>query len=258
MFLLFWFSIFLVPYYVNAQGSLSLNVNNWTAITSGEWMVKCHAPWCPACKLVAPEWEKFSALAPKYDIKVADLDCSSESAVAMIFTITSLPTIFHVKDGEFRITKGKRKASELIDFIEKREFELIEPESWYLHPKAIYTPAVVRFLDLCLSITKAHRAMVAYGVPAALSIVLVGTGVLASGAALGMLIICICEYFCPPRPQILNVVGMEGEPPQPIVTKENDTEQDIVLDDSEDSGWTEVKSPASKESPTVRHRKSKK
>ncbi|KAM3181118.1 hypothetical protein ACTXT7_014976 [Hymenolepis weldensis] len=104
--------------------------------------------------------------------------------------------------------------------------------------------------------------MVAYGVPAALSIILVGTGVLASGAAMGMLIICVCEYFCPPRPQILNVVGMEGEPPQPIVTKENDTEQDIVLDDSEDNGWTEVKSPGSKDlpdkSPNVRHRKSKK
>lgn len=43
---------------------------------------------------------------------------------------------FSVKDGEFRITKGKRKANELIDFIEKREFDLIEVESWSLDPKA--------------------------------------------------------------------------------------------------------------------------
>ncbi|VUZ46123.1 unnamed protein product [Hymenolepis diminuta] len=186
MFSFFGFCVFLLPYCTNAQESLSLNVNNWTKILSGEWMVEFYAPWCPACNLVASEWKKFAALAPKYDVKVADLDCSSESAVAMIFTITSLPTIFHVKDGEFRITKGKRKANELIDFIEKREFDLIEVESWSLDPKAIYTPAVIRFLDLCLSITKAHRAMVAYGVPAALSIILVGTGVLASGAAMGM------------------------------------------------------------------------
>ncbi|VDK39836.1 unnamed protein product [Taenia asiatica] len=210
-------------------------------------MVEFYAPWCPACNLVAVEWKRFAELAPRHDVKVAQLDCSTESAVAMIFTITSLPTIFHVKDGVFRSVKGKRKTEQLLDFIVNREFELIEPTTWSLPPNAFYMPAVVRFLDLCLSITKAHKAMIEYGVPASLSIILVGTGVLASGAAIGMLILCVCEYFCPPRPQILNVVGMEGEPPQPIVTKENDMEQDSVLEDSEDNSWTEIRSPDTKD-----------
>ncbi|VDM31823.1 unnamed protein product, partial [Hydatigera taeniaeformis] len=287
-----------------------------------------YAPWCPACNLVAVEWRRFAELAPHHDVKVAQLDCSAESAVAMIFTITSLPTIFHVKDGVFRIVKGKRKTEQLLDFIKNREFELIEPTTWSIPPNAFYMSAVVRFLDLCLSITvrviaasgfgtlidlKAHRMMIGYGVPASLSIILVGTGVLASGAAIGMLILCVCEYFCPPRPQILNVVGMEGDPPQPIVTKETacrislsvsfslkgtsslrlpkirfelpnlctalnssfdvitaqipivigaskDMEQDSVLDDSEDSSWTEVKAPDAKDcgqtdEPLVLHRR---
>ncbi|KAL5962147.1 Thioredoxin-related transmembrane protein 1 [Taenia solium] len=239
-------SVFFLPFCTNAQESLPISVNNWTALLSGEWMVEFYAPWCPACNLVAVEWKRFAELAPRHDVKVAQLDCSAESAVAMIFTITSLPTIFHVKDGVFRSVKGKRKTEQLLNFIENREFELIEPTTWSLPPNAFYMPAVVRFLDLCLSITKAHKAMVEYGVPASLSIILVGTGVLASGAAIGMLILCVCEYFCPPRPQILNVVGMEGEPPQPIVTKENDMEQDSVLEDSEDNSWTEIRSPDTK------------
>ncbi|KAL5112956.1 Thioredoxin-related transmembrane protein 1 [Taenia crassiceps] len=223
-------------------------------------MVEFYAPWCPACKLVAVEWKRFAELAPPNDVKVAQIDCSAESAVAMIFTITSLPTIFHVKDGVFRNVKGKRKTEQLLNFVANREFELIEPTTWSLSPNAFYMPAVVRFLDLCLSITKAHRSMVEYGVPASLSIILVGTGVLASGAAIGMLILCVCEYFCPPRPQILNVVGMEGGPPQPIVTKENDMEQDSVLEDSEDNSWTEVKSLNTKDcdqadEPLVLHRR---
>ncbi|EUB63468.1 Thioredoxin-related transmembrane protein 1 [Echinococcus granulosus] len=233
--------VFFLPFCTDAQESLPINVSNWTTILSGEWMVEFYAPWCPACNLVAVEWKRFAELAPHHDIKVAQLDCSAESAVAMIFTITSLPTIFHVKDGVFRNVKGKRKTDQLLHFIENREFELIEPTTWSLSPNAFYMSAVVRFLDLCLSITKAHRAMTDYGVPASLSIILVGTGVLASGAAMGMLILCVCEYFCPPRPQILNIVGMEGEPPKPIVTKENDMEQDSVLEDSEDNSWTEVK-----------------
>ncbi|VDD74844.1 unnamed protein product [Mesocestoides corti] len=206
-----------------------------------------YAPWCPSCQLVAPEWKRFAEIAPKHEVKVAEVDCSSEPAVAMIFTITSLPTIFHVKDGVFRNAKGKRKVEELVSFIQNREFELIEPTSWSLPPNAFYMPAVVRFLDLGLSVTKVNKALVNHGVPASLSILIVGTGVLASGAALGMLILCVCEYFCPPRPQILNVVGMEGEPPEPIVTKENDMERDSVLEDSEDGSWAEIKPPDAKE-----------
>ncbi|KAM7541621.1 hypothetical protein Aperf_G00000036043 [Anoplocephala perfoliata] len=259
--------VLLSAFTVTAQQSLNINISNWTAILYGEWMVGFFAPWCPACKLVAPEWEKFAALSPKYDVKVADIDCSEESAVAMIFTLPSLPTIFHVKNGEFRNAKGRRRAAELVQFIENRRTPFTQ--NVFLSS----TPFVVRFLSLTLGVTNAHRALIAYGVPATLSILLVGTGVIASGGVLGFILICVCEYLCPPRPQILNVVGMEGEPPEPIVTKENDTEEDCILDDSEDNSWTRVKPPDDKgetskdeiedndqtdKSPAVHHRKSKK
>uniref|UniRef100_A0A5K3F037 Thioredoxin domain-containing protein n=1 Tax=Mesocestoides corti TaxID=53468 RepID=A0A5K3F037_MESCO len=144
---------------VNAQESLPLSVHNWTEILYGEWMVEFYAPWCPSCQLVAPEWKRFAEIAPKHEVKVAEVDCSSEPAVAMIFTITSLPTIFHVKDGVFRNAKGKRKVEELVSFIQNREFELIEPTSWSLPPNAFYMPAVVRFLDLGLSVTPPNPYM---------------------------------------------------------------------------------------------------
>ncbi|KAL7061438.1 hypothetical protein AAHC03_0898 [Spirometra sp. Aus1] len=226
------FPLVLFCYLTDAQAPIDLNVQNWTQILSDEWLVEFYAPWCPACQLLQPEWNRLASIAPELGIKVAKLDCTVEASVAMVFTITSLPTIYHIKDGVFRLVKGKRKSDELRNFVETQSYELIEPETWSYSPGAFYMPAVVRFLDLGMSVTKFHKYMVSKGMPAALSLLFVATAILGSGACFGMLLLFICEYCCPPRPQILRVFGMEGARPEPIVTKDNDTDQDSVLDDS--------------------------
>uniref|UniRef100_A0A0V0JCP1 Thioredoxin-related transmembrane protein 1 n=1 Tax=Schistocephalus solidus TaxID=70667 RepID=A0A0V0JCP1_SCHSO len=230
-------------YLANAQAPIDLNVQNWTQILKDEWLVEFYAPWCPACQLLQPEWNRLASVAPDLGIKVAKLDCTVEASVAMIFTITSLPTIYHIKDGVFRLVKGKRMSEELKHFVETQSYELIEPETWPYSPGAFYMPTVVRLLDLGMSVTRFHKYMVSKGMPAALSLLFVATAILGSGACFGMLLLFICEYCCPPRPQILSVFGMAGARPEPIVTKDNDTDQDSVLDDS----WTEMMPPNTNE-----------
>ncbi|VDN12382.1 unnamed protein product [Dibothriocephalus latus] len=126
----------------------------------------------------------------------------------------------HIKDGVFRLVKGKRKVEEFKHFVETQSYELIEPETWPYSPNAFYMPTVVRVLDLGMSVTKFHKYMVSKGMPAALSLLLVATVILGSGACFGMFLLFICEYCCPPRPQIWSVFGMAGARPEPIVTKE--------------------------------------
>lgn len=40
-----------------------INEDEWEQLNSGEWMVEFHAPWCPACRQLQPEWKTFSSWA---------------------------------------------------------------------------------------------------------------------------------------------------------------------------------------------------
>ena len=67
-------------------------------VTSGEWMVKFYAPWCPACRSIEKEWSGLGAwahnLADGPLDGVAEVDVTQAPGLSGRFIITSLPTIF--------------------------------------------------------------------------------------------------------------------------------------------------------------------
>lgn len=64
------------------------------AVGSG-MMLEFYAPWCGACKSVAPEWEAASA-AGAANARWVKIDATSHRALALRFGVVSYPTFFHL------------------------------------------------------------------------------------------------------------------------------------------------------------------
>lgn len=52
------------------------------------------APWCPACKNLAPVWERFAASASEINVNVAKIDVTTSPSLSGRFYVTALPTIY--------------------------------------------------------------------------------------------------------------------------------------------------------------------
>ncbi|XP_022095687.1 thioredoxin-related transmembrane protein 1-like isoform X3 [Acanthaster planci] len=69
---------------------------NWGVIEEGEWMLKFYAPWCPACKAIAPVWTEFSLEDKNLGIQVGEIDVSASPGLSGRFLVTSLPTFYQM------------------------------------------------------------------------------------------------------------------------------------------------------------------
>lgn len=95
-----------------------LTNENWREILQGEWMVKFYAPWCPACRAMSTTWKEFAIWARKSkSLSVGSVDVTEQGELNGRFMVTSLPTIYHVKDGEFRQYKSTRTLKDFREFI---------------------------------------------------------------------------------------------------------------------------------------------
>lgn len=68
-------------------------------VKEGVVFVDFYADWCGPCKMLAPELEK---LAEAYDgkAKVVKVNVDKEQELAMNFQVTSIPSLFVIKDGK--------------------------------------------------------------------------------------------------------------------------------------------------------------
>lgn len=48
---------------IKGSSLIVINEDEWEQLNTGEWMVEFHAPWCPACRQLQPEWKTFSSWA---------------------------------------------------------------------------------------------------------------------------------------------------------------------------------------------------
>lgn len=56
------------------------------------------ADWCGPCRMLSPIVDEIAGEHP--EIKVGKVDVDSESALAMRFNISSIPTLLYFKDGK--------------------------------------------------------------------------------------------------------------------------------------------------------------
>uniref|UniRef100_A0ACB8GE81 Thioredoxin- transmembrane protein 4 n=1 Tax=Sphaerodactylus townsendi TaxID=933632 RepID=A0ACB8GE81_9SAUR len=115
----------------------TLSGSNWSLLLQGQWMVEFYAPWCPACQQMESAWEAFARASKDLDISVGKVDVTQEPGVSGRFFVTTLPTIFHAKDGVFRRYRGSRALEDLESYILEKKWEAVEPVAGWKSPSSI-------------------------------------------------------------------------------------------------------------------------
>ncbi|XP_068144905.1 thioredoxin-related transmembrane protein 1 isoform X2 [Drosophila tropicalis] len=179
---------------------IELDEDNWHLMLDGEWMIEFFAPWCPACKNLAPTWERFARTANDLNVQVAKIDVTTSPSLSGRFFVTALPTIYHVKDGEFRQYRGARDGDALLFFLKKKQWQSIEPLSAWKKPDTIHMSLLSYFFKLSHTLKDFNgRLQEEYGLPTWGSYALFAIATIFVGAALGLLLVCLVDFVYPPK-----------------------------------------------------------
>ena len=177
-----------------------LDEQSWVKLLEGEWMFDLYAPWCPACKRLEPEWEKFAQWADDLNINVASADVTANPALSGRFMVRGLPTIYHVKDGVFRIYDGPRQHTSLITFVEEQNWKSIEPVSRFLAPNTLQMSFLAYSFRLSMTLRDIHNHLVDnVGLPYYVSYSIFALCTVIIGTTLGLLIVFFIDLLCPAR-----------------------------------------------------------
>lgn len=204
-------------------------------------MIKFFAPWCPACQHVAPVWSKLALKADSLGINVAEVDTTKEPALSGRFMIFSLPTIYHVKNGEFRKYEGPRSLQGFMDFIREQKWREVEPVPWWKSPGSFLMWCLGLMFKLSLVLKDLHELLtVAYGLPVWASYAIFGVSTVLTGLLIGMGIVIVSDYIFggPPVVQSSTVPAPplkeeSEEGPGEEHNKEDDEEQTEKVEDND-------------------------
>lgn len=215
-----------------SKGPVVLDENSWTQLLQGEWMVDFHAPWCPACKSLEPEWRKFADWSDDLEINVATADVTVNPGLSGRFMVSGLPTIYHVKDGVFRLYTGSRRHDKLIDFIENHGWKAIEPVSRLWAPDSLQMSFVAYSFRISMLLRDLHNYLVEeVGLPNYVSYLIFALGTVMLGSALGIVIVFIIDQFYPSR---YASASQDIKRDRSAKKKKTDEASDSDLDDTND------------------------
>lgn len=179
---------------------IELDESNWDRMLTDEWLVEFYAPWCPACKSLAPIWDDLSTWSDDLNIKTAKVDVTSSPGLSGRFFVTALPTIFHVINGEFRQYKGPRDMNSFMSFVEEKKWESLEQVSAWRKPDSIQMSLVSQFFKLSHFLKELNTMLLKeYGLPVWGSYTLFGIGTVLLGAIFGLILVCIIDCLFPPK-----------------------------------------------------------
>jgi len=160
--------------------------------------VEFHAPWCPACKDLQKSWNAFADWSKDLKVQIAEVDVTQNPGLSGRFLVTALPTIYHVKDGIFRVYTGPRDKNDFITFVEEKRWSTIDPVPSWKHPNSAQMGVVAVFFKLSMAVRDLHSHLVEErGVPSWASYALFAGVTLALGCVLGFFIVCIIDYVFP-------------------------------------------------------------
>lgn len=164
-------------------------------------MVEFYAPWCPACRALEPIWNEFSTWSDDLGVKIAKVDVTTSPGLSGRFIVTALPTIYHVLNGEFRQYHGTRDKESFMSFIENKKWEKLEAIPSWKSPASFHMGATAYFFKLSQLLRAVHnRLMEEYGLPTWGSYLIFAVATIVLGALLGLIMVCIIDYFYPCKP----------------------------------------------------------
>lgn len=218
-----------------------LDEDSWTQLLQGEWMFDLYAPWCPACRKLEPEWRKFAEWSDDLNINVASADVTTNPALSGRFIVRGLPTIYHVKDGVFRIYNGPREHTALINFIEEQGWKNVEPVSRWLAPDTLQMSFLAYSFRISMTLRDIHNHLVEeVGLPYYISYMIFALCTVTLGTILGLVIVFIIDLFCPARyPSADKDIKPKGASKKGPKTKADDSDlEDAETKEDSKSGET--------------------
>ncbi|XP_074143992.1 thioredoxin-related transmembrane protein 4 [Sminthopsis crassicaudata] len=180
----------------------AMTSSNWTLVLEGEWMLKFYAPWCPACLQTESEWETFAQNGEILDVSVGKVDVTQEPGLSGRFFVTTLPTIFHAKDGIFRRYRGPGIFKDLQDYILEKKWKAVEPVAGWKSPSSITMSGMAGLFSLSGWIRQLHIYFTGtLGIPVWGSYFIFVVATLMIGLILGLILVLLADCFCPPKPR---------------------------------------------------------
>lgn len=210
---------------------------NWTQALEGEWMLEFMAPWCPACRSFKEVWSEFAGWGYDLDVSVGIVDVTENPGLSGRFLITSLPTIYHIKDGEFRQYIGGRKTTDLISLIDEKKWKDVTQVAWYRDPSSIQMGIAGACFKAAMFIRGVYSAMTdVYGIPEWACFLIFGAMTIVTGLLLGLLLVLCCDSFFPAKyiplpPERIAQAGQE--------VSKDDTD---IIDDTEEAAGDKSRS----------------
>ncbi|XP_034015455.1 thioredoxin-related transmembrane protein 1 [Thalassophryne amazonica] len=208
--------------------------DNWDEILTGEWMIEFYAPWCPACQQLQPVWKEFAEWGEDMGVNIAKVDVTEQPGLSGRFIITSLPTIYHCKDGVFRKYHGARTKEDFLSFVDEQKWSAIEPVSSWFGPSSFLMNLMSALFKLSMFIRRCHNFMtVELGIPNWGSYVIFGLVTLFSGLALGLLLVFIADFVFPSQ-RFSSDYYQKKQPLELIQQQDEEHEADAEEDDDEE------------------------
>ncbi|KAG8443688.1 hypothetical protein GDO86_009020 [Hymenochirus boettgeri] len=229
------------------SGVSSVTASNWSDVLEGEWMVLFYAPWCPACQQIQSEWESFGKKSHVLGVNVAKVDVTQDPGLSGRFFVTTLPTIFHAKNGVFRRYHGSRMVEDLQTFISDKKWEVIEPVAGWKSPSSIMMSGMAGLFQLSGWMRQIHNYFTGpLGIPAWGSYIIFILLTLLVGLLLGLILVLLADCFCPAKTKyevvrhVSEENGKKSEEDLKVIPKEEES-RNISEDDKENgSGDSDV------------------
>nr|XP_006136075.1 thioredoxin-related transmembrane protein 4 [Pelodiscus sinensis] len=118
------------------------------------------------------------------------------------FFVTTLPTIYHAKDGVFRRYRGSRTLEDLRGYILERKWEVVEPVPGWKSPSSIMMHGMAGLFHLSGWIRHIHSYFTGtLGIPVWGSYAIFILATLLIGLILGLILVLIADCLCPPKPR---------------------------------------------------------
>ncbi|XP_053877870.1 thioredoxin-related transmembrane protein 4 isoform X2 [Malaclemys terrapin pileata] len=177
-----------------------LSAANWSLVLQGQWMVQFYAPWCPACQQIEAAWENFAKGSEHLDITIGKVDVTQEPGLSGRFFVTTLPTIYHAKDGVFRRYRGSRTSEDLRGYILERKWEAVEPVAGWKSPSSIMMHGMAGLFHFSGWIRQIHSYFTGtLGIHVWGSYAIFILSTLLIGLILGLILVLIADCLCPSK-----------------------------------------------------------
>ncbi|KAG1935898.1 thioredoxin-related transmembrane protein 4 [Pimephales promelas] len=210
---------------VNAQSGdnhvLTVADANWTLILQGEWMIKFYAPWCPACQHLQADWENLGRQSESLGISVGRVDVTQQPGLSGRFLVTTLPTIFHAKDGDFRKYVSSRTIEDIQAYVVDRKWATVDPVPGWKSPSSLLMSGMANLFRLSVWIRQIHTYLTnALGIPSWGSYVIFAIITLFMGLILGLMLVLIADCIWPSRTK-------RREDKRVVIVKEEVSEEEV-------------------------------